>query len=234
MQHLSLKDNQNWVGLESNPEVLTEYAHKLGVDKSWGFSDVVGLDEEALKMVPEPCLGLIFLYPFSQLEAHKRKRGRDKGRATDGVWFMSQTIGNACGAVALMHTVMNCMAQVSKGSGGKLAGFAKDAESVSPHARGKLFGSAMRELHDGVAAQGQTDAPKPNADLDFHFISLVSVDGTLFELDGNNDGPINCGAIEPGEGGFIRCAIKHVQKEYIAPFPDSHFSAIALGPCESK
>ena len=31
MQSLSLREN--WVGLESNPEVLTEYAHKMGVSK---------------------------------------------------------------------------------------------------------------------------------------------------------------------------------------------------------
>ena len=31
MHALSLKEN--WVGLESNPEVLTEYAHKMGVSK---------------------------------------------------------------------------------------------------------------------------------------------------------------------------------------------------------
>jgi len=231
MQNLSLNDN-NWVGLESNPEVLTEYAHKLGVDKSWAFSDVLGLDEESLKMVPEPCLGVIFLYPFAQLESHKRRRGRDRGKPTEGVWFMAQTIGNACGAVALMHTVMNCMKQVSKGSS-KLAGFASDAKGASAAERGKLFGNAMRDIHDGVASQGQTDAPRPNADLDFHFVSLVAVDGVLYELDGNNDGPISCGAILSGTGGFIRSAVAHVQKEYIAPFPDSHFVAIALGPAQS-
>ena len=217
MQHLSIKDHQNWVGLESNPEVLTEYAHKLGVDKSWGFSDVIGLDEDALKMVPEPCIGLIFLYPFSQLEAHKRRRGRDKGKSTEGVWFMSQTVGNACGAVALMHTVMNCMAQVSGKGSGKLGSFASDTKGANAHERGKLFGTAMRELHDAVASQGQTDAPAPNADLEFHFISLVAVNGTLYELDGNNDGPIDCGPVTKGEGAFIRSAIDHVKREYISP-----------------
>jgi len=171
MHNLSIKDAQNWVGLESNPEVLTEYAHKLGVDKTWAFSDVIGLDEESLRHVPEPCVGLIFLYPYSQLEMHKRSRGASRGKAIDGVWFMSQTIGNACGAVALMHTVMNSMDRVSKGSG-KLEDFRRDAKSVSPHERGRLFGRTMSDLHEGLASQGQTEAPKPNADLDFHFISL--------------------------------------------------------------
>ena len=29
----ALSIRENWVGLESNPEVLTEYAHKMGVSK---------------------------------------------------------------------------------------------------------------------------------------------------------------------------------------------------------
>ena len=29
----NLRISENWVGLESNPEVLTEYAHKMGVSK---------------------------------------------------------------------------------------------------------------------------------------------------------------------------------------------------------
>ena len=95
---------ENWVGLESNPEVMTEYAHKMGVEKSWGFTDVLGLDDDSLKMVPSPCVGIIFLYPFAQLEAHKRTLGSHRGREIPGVWYMRQTIGNACGAVALMHT----------------------------------------------------------------------------------------------------------------------------------
>ena len=62
MHALSIKEN--WVGLESNPEVMTEYAHKMGVSKTWGFADVVGLDEDSLKYVPAPCVGLVFLLPL--------------------------------------------------------------------------------------------------------------------------------------------------------------------------
>lgn len=135
---------------------------------------MVGLDDDCLKMVPAPCVGLIFLYPFSQVEARKRTLGASRGRPVPGVWFMSQTIGNACGAVALMHTVMNCMETVAKDSS-FCNKFKTDAKSASANERGKLFGSALRNLHDEVSGQGQTEAPKPNADLDFHFVSLVAV-----------------------------------------------------------
>jgi len=232
MQNLSIRDD--WVGLESNPDVLTEYAHKLGVDKSWGFSDVFGLDEESLKHVPDPCVGMILLFPFSQREAHKRSHGGSKGQKTEGVWFMKQTVGNACGAVALMHTVMNCYDRVTHGSG-KLEGFRKYAKNVDPHKRGQLFNKAIRDVHAGVASQGQTTAPRPTDNLEFHFVSLVAVDDILYELDGNNDGPIRVGTIGKGrEGSFLHRVVEYVKSEYITPFPDSHFSLIALGPCDPK
>ena len=52
---------EHWVGLESNPQVMTEYAQKLGMAEHWAFTDVLGLDEAMLKLVPEPCAGCIFL-----------------------------------------------------------------------------------------------------------------------------------------------------------------------------
>ena len=58
--------------------------------------------------------------------------------------------------------------------------------------------------------------------------TLVEVDGKLYELDGNNDGPIDCGAV--GERGLLHSAVEHCKAAYIAPFPDSHFSLITLGP----
>jgi len=142
---------------------------------------------------------------------------------------MAQTIGNACGAVALMHTVMNCLSTVSKDSS-FLAKFDADTKGAGAAERGKLFGGALRDLHDEVAPSGQTDAPQPSADLEFHFISMVSVSGHLYELDGNNDGPLDLGPVGDGPDAFLRAAVSHVKEHYIAPFPDSHFSLMALGP----
>ena len=45
-----------------------------------------------------------------------------------------------------------------------------------------MFCAQVREIHSGIAASGQTDAPKPTADLDFHFVALVQVNGRLYEL----------------------------------------------------
>jgi ubiquitin carboxyl-terminal hydrolase L3 len=38
----------NWPPLESNPEVFSEYLLKIGMNESWGISEVYGFDEELL------------------------------------------------------------------------------------------------------------------------------------------------------------------------------------------
>ena len=226
---MSSGSRENWVGLESNPTVMTEYAQKLGVSDRWAFSDCWGLDADALRHVPKPCVGCIFLYPFSQVEARKRALGTRRGCEVAGVWHMRQLVGNACGAVAIMHTVMNCLDRVSSGApGGFLTEFGQNTKGVDAHERGKLFAPALRQVHSEVAPAGQTAAPRPTADLDFHFVSLVEVQGRLYELDGNNDGPLECGVVGPQ--GFLPAVVAHVKEAYIAPFPDSHFSLITLGP----
>ena len=38
----------------------------LGVDESWRFVDVVGLEDEQLSAVPKPCCALMLLFPLTQ------------------------------------------------------------------------------------------------------------------------------------------------------------------------
>ena len=72
--------------------------------------------------------------------------------------------------------------------------------------------------------------------MDFHFISLVAGPGNhLFELDGNNDGPIDLGPIDDTSSmAFLRKAASHVRTNYISHFPNSHFSMMGLGPAATK
>ena len=59
--------SKRWFPLESNPEVMTLYAGKLGLDVSssglW-FHDVLSTEDWALEMVPKPCVGVLMLFPI--------------------------------------------------------------------------------------------------------------------------------------------------------------------------
>ena len=58
---------QRWLPIESNPEVMNKFLHNCGLpaDK-WAISDVYGLDEALLAMLPQPVLSLMLLFPINK------------------------------------------------------------------------------------------------------------------------------------------------------------------------
>lgn len=47
----------------------------LGVNESWRFVDVVGLESEQLSAVPKPCCSLMLLFPLTQQVMMGGRRG---------------------------------------------------------------------------------------------------------------------------------------------------------------
>lgn len=69
---------KHWVPLESNPEVLDEFAAKLGCancPSEYQFCDVFGLDPELLAMVPSPALCVLLLFPITKATEEQRDAG---------------------------------------------------------------------------------------------------------------------------------------------------------------
>lgn len=70
-------DVAKWDPIESSPEVLTEYCHKLGVEDGVEFVDVLGLDDDLLTFVPGEVLALLVQFPLTP-EARARIAAEDK------------------------------------------------------------------------------------------------------------------------------------------------------------
>jgi len=45
---------KTWSPLESNPDVVTSFAKKLGIDESLSYIDIYSTEEWALDMIPKP------------------------------------------------------------------------------------------------------------------------------------------------------------------------------------
>lgn len=105
-----------YIPLESNPDVFTGLAHRLGLSAELAFHDVLSLDEpELLALVPRPARALVLAFPAPEDNYERRARDQeDHGRPAydragddeDVVWFR-QTIYNACGLYALLHALAN-------------------------------------------------------------------------------------------------------------------------------
>ena len=59
-------EKQRWLPIESNPEVMNKFLHNCGLPKEqWAVTDVFGLDEPLLAMLPQPVLSLMLLFPIN-------------------------------------------------------------------------------------------------------------------------------------------------------------------------
>ncbi|XP_030836900.1 ubiquitin carboxyl-terminal hydrolase isozyme L3 isoform X2 [Strongylocentrotus purpuratus] len=215
-----------WVPLESNPE----YMHNLGMSKDWIFTDVYGLDDELLMMVPQPVLAVILLFPYDDkykafAKTEQENIEKDGQIVNDGVYFMKQTIRNACGTIGVLHAVLNCRDKISQDD--TLKSFYEQTKDMTPEERGKKLecNESISHAHGESAQEGQTEAPQAEEDVCPHFIALVEKDGCVYELDGNKKFPINHGPIQEG---FLKSAAK-VCKMFMDRDPDEvHFTIMAL------
>lgn len=72
----------NWMPLESNPEVINGYINDLGFDvKKFALADVLSTEEWAQETVPQPVLAVIFLYPISDKQEEYRQAENEKIKA---------------------------------------------------------------------------------------------------------------------------------------------------------
>ena len=187
--------------LESNPEVMNQFLLKLGISPKFQFCDVFGLDPELLCMVPQPCHAIILLFPitdkYQQYCSDEASRIEKTGqKLSEKLFFMKQTIGNACGTIGVIHAVANIKNKVDFLPDSIFEKFYLEAIKLNPEEKGKLLenSSAISKLHEQCALEGQTAAISSTEKVDLHFVALAHVDGNVYEFDGRKPFPINHGS----------------------------------------
>lgn len=198
-----------WFPLESNPELMNKYITSLGA-QGVGVQEVLSVEDWALDMVEGEVKAVLFLYPLTQPqrehEAVDPPKKLEANQPGSGIpFFMRQTVGNACGTVALLHALANA-AQVRAAAGlssitsdgSWLASFVADTREMSPDAAATYIaeGAAAESLERAhtATATDEANATAVETDVDTHFIAFVSAGGQLYELDGRKEGPVAHGS----------------------------------------
>ncbi|CAG0919109.1 unnamed protein product [Notodromas monacha] len=214
-----------WTPLESNPEVLTRLAHKVGVPEEWVVSDVFSLDPELLSMIPKPVAALILLLPAGiprpdltgdLILPEKQPR----------VFFMTQSVYNSCGTIALIHAVANSDIDVPRES--PLGSIIHGTQDMSPLERGASLEAVeqLSEAHRETSQEGQTAAPDPQAGSLLHFVAFVHREGRLYELDGMRSGLVDHG--ESSSVNFLSDAAVVCRRILDANPDENRFSILAI------
>ncbi|MCE3051926.1 Ubiquitin carboxyl-terminal hydrolase 3 [Datura stramonium] len=156
---------KKWLPLEANPDVMNQFLWGLGVppDEAECY-DVYGLDEELLEMVPKPVLAVLFLYPLTAQSEAERVQQDSQTKVQDPtstVYFMKQTVGNACGTIGLLHAIGNITSEIKLDEGSFLDKFFKSTARMDPMERASFLENdrEMEVAHSVAASAGDTEAP---------------------------------------------------------------------------
>ncbi|XP_017806820.3 LIM domain only protein 7 isoform X5 [Papio anubis] len=157
-------EGQRWLPLEANPEVTNQFLKQLGLHPNWQFVDVYGMDPELLSMVPRPVCAVLLLFPITEkyevFRTEEEEKIKSQGQAvTSSVYFMKQTISNACGTIGLIHAIANNKDKMHFESGSTLKKFLEESVSMSPEERARYLENydAIRVTHETSAHEGQTE-----------------------------------------------------------------------------
>ncbi|CAN6250564.1 unnamed protein product [Urochloa humidicola] len=233
----SASADERWPPLESSPEVFNQFMWSLGVPEDEAeFHDVYGLDADALDMVPQPVLAVILCFPDPPQDANYTSDLRlssGENEAQDQVYFIKQieSLGNACGTIALIHAVGNSSSGINLVENSCLDLFFKSTASMDPYERALFLekDDTMARAHSLAASAGVTELCDV---VEEHYICFVAVNGTLIELDGMKDGPIKHGS--SSSKGLLQDAVS-VIKGIMHNIPDSiNFNLMVLSRKQSN
>jgi len=171
----------HWVPLESNPDMLTDFAQKVGLPDGFEFVDVFGTDPELLAMVPPTRLAVTLLFQSSDKireakEAQRLAIEKDGQKVSDKLVYLKQYVGNACGTIACLHSMANNAEALGLSAESPVGKFLDTIKGKSPQDAGLALVDAT-DLHsasEAGARGGQTSAPQATGPIAFAATRLTS------------------------------------------------------------
>jgi ubiquitin carboxyl-terminal hydrolase L3 len=220
---------------------MTPLAHALGLPPHLAFHDVYSLTDDALLgLVPRPVHALLFLFPITEASedalADDEAAAPGPGRGQEGeepvLWF-PQTIGHACGLLALVHACVNGAPRDALAPDSPLALLAREAAPAPPARRGRLLhdSEVLEAAHAAAAARGDSRAPGAEEEVGYGFTAFVrGRDGHLWEMEGRRSGPVDRGVVGEEEDILSERVLglsvyPYVNREKVA---ETRFSCLAL------
>ncbi|KAH7070751.1 ubiquitin carboxyl-terminal hydrolase-like protein isozyme L3 [Paraphoma chrysanthemicola] len=226
---------------ENNPNVMNKLAAKLGLSSELQFYDVYSLDgPETFTHIPRPALALLVIIPMTPAWGANRKAEDANKEPYTGsgadepvIWF-KQTIGDACGSIGLLHSVINGPAVDFIKPDSDFAAIRSAAIPLGMDERADmLYNSEPFEIaHKSVEQDGDSYVDSGEREGG-HFVSFVKSGGKLWELEGDRMGPLDRGRLAEDEDVLSPRALDMGIKRIIKMNADAEgegllFSCIAL------
>ncbi|KAL4916000.1 putative ubiquitin carboxyl-terminal hydrolase isozyme L3 [Aspergillus aurantiobrunneus] len=194
---------KTFIPLENNPDVLKHLCENLQISRDLNFHDIISTSPGLLQECYfRPCHALIVLADRPIYQAARSaveptiSEYKGSGRNEPVIW-MKQTIGHACGLMALLHVVFNLERGRYVRPGTAIDALHQQAILLAPTERAQLLydSSFLEAAHMDAASRGSSNAPSPRDDNHHHFLAFVRKDGNVWELNGGMNGPLFRGVL---------------------------------------
>ncbi|KAJ5609885.1 Ubiquitin carboxyl-terminal hydrolase [Penicillium herquei] len=193
---------KTFIPLENNPETLSRLCKNIGISRRLIFHDILSTSPDLLASIPRPVHAIILLVHAPIYHAARSSieptipECKDSGISKPIIW-MKQTIGHACGLMALLHCVFNLKDGRYLVPESALAKIRDKSIELEPTESAKLLYDSefLEAAHMDAAAQGSSAAPSPHDDNHHHFVGFVQTPGGVWELNGGMNGPLRRGSL---------------------------------------
>ncbi|CAM9966252.1 unnamed protein product [Phaeothamnion confervicola] len=187
-----------------------------------------------MAMVPQPVIAVLMLFPIKEsTEVHRKAEAERIKAQGQVVYFMKQTVGNACGTVGLLHATFNAAlaGKIELEKDSFLSRFLERTRSMAPADIAKALhdDDEIEAIHGSAAAEGQSNQVRIlTPSVETHFVCLSLVDDHVYELDGRKETPVNHG---PSTAESFLADACNVVKGFMAKDPEElRFTIVALAP----
>lgn len=214
-----------WIPMESNPEVVNSFLRTVGIKPHLKVVDVLGFEDELLQMVEGTVEGLLLLYPLT----NNSEECPVDTSASRKLYFMRQTIANACATMALIHMIANrCDEDKDFEPDSTIRKFIVESKQLEPQVKADKFESCqtIATAHEKATNEGQTEPPSASESVEYHFISIIYKDDTIYEMDGRKEAPVNHGKTTAET--FLKDGMKVCEKFFKHNPSNPNFSIIAF------
>jgi ubiquitin carboxyl-terminal hydrolase L5 len=202
-----MSGGNDWCTIESDPGVFTEMLSELGCD-AVELEELYSLDDDSLARLQASTgavYGLIFLFKWvgaTQQEHADTKQPVQDDDIPPTLFFAHQVTTNACATQAILSVVLNAGLE-SATLGTTLTDFHSFSSDFPPMLKGEAISSSqeIKTAHnafgrqDAFLQEGKVHAPS-ESDEAFHFVAYVPQNGSVYELDGLQKGPIVVGSVD--------------------------------------
>ncbi|KAL4806231.1 putative ubiquitin carboxyl-terminal hydrolase isozyme L3 [Aspergillus unguis] len=215
---------KTFIPLENNPEVLKLLCENLQVSRNLAFHDILSTSPEFLQECSfRPCHATIVLadrviYQAARSAVEPTIPEYQHCGPNESVLWMKQTIGHACGLMALLHIVFNLEDGQYIHPGTAIDTLRQQAIPLKPTERAQLLynSSFLEGAHMDAASRGSSNVPSPRDDNRHHFLAFVQKDREVWELNGGMNGPLLRGILSEGDDLLSERGLKPTVQDFLS------------------